>query len=223
MSFYFLIDYKIFILAKKRPVDLGIIFGANGQNAPSNFVAEKKFIEDMIKRYISSHPNMKFGAIVYSNDARVLFRFDDQSKSQSAITAIRQLQRRRRGNNILAALNLALKDLFGSRATARLNASRALVILMDKASFRDEKLLEAAKMLKENGVKIIVVAIGPEAVTKAISDIPSETAGMIRIRDFSKDTSKAIRLIESQIPQSEWYFHGYIQTCLFLIELPRPH
>ena len=157
----------------------------------------------MIKRYITSHPNINFGAIVYNDDARVLFRFNDKPNSQSAMMAIRQVQRRKRGNNILAALNLALKDLFVRRETTGLNASRALVVLLDKASFRDEKLLDAAKMLKENGVKIIVVAIGPEVATKAITDIPSERAGIIRIGDFSKDTDKAIRLIEAQIPQSE--------------------
>ena len=192
---------NIFHLAKMRPVDLGVILGANGENAPSTFEREKNFIENMINEYSASQPGMRFGAILYGDDARVLFRFGDELSSQSAIKAIRKVQRKRRGNDVVAALNLASQDLFADKSGARVNATKTVVILMDKASFRDEKLINAAKKLKDIGVKIIVVAIGPEVTEKAISEIPSSLNGLIRIRDFSKESSKALRLIEPQIPQ----------------------
>ena len=186
-----------------HPTDLGIILGANGQMAPSKFVAEKKFVEDMINQYITSQPDVRFGAIVYGDDARIVFRFDDEIDSQSAVATVRQLQRRRRGNNLLAALKLANEDLYASRSMSSINRTKTVVILMDKATFRDQKLLEAAKKLKDNGVKIIVVAIGPEVAEKAILGVPSDKDGLIRIRDFSLDASKALREIEFQIPQGK--------------------
>lgn len=186
------------------PVDLGVIFGANGENAPSTFDAEKNFIENMIKEYSASQPGMRFGAIVYSDNARVLIRFGDELSSQSAIKAIRKIKRKRRGNNLLAALNLAGQDLFADRTGTRVNATKTAVILMDKASFRDDKLIDAARKLKDNGIKIIVVAIGPEVTEKAVSEIPSNLNGLIRIGELPKDSSKALRSIEPQIPQGTY-------------------
>ena len=196
-------QYFFHFLAKLIPSDIVIVLGANGNNAPSNFAAEKIFVEKMINSYSAKRQDLRFGAIMYSDDARIVFKLDDELNSQLATAAVRRLQRKRRGNNIEAALKLASSELVYDKNDARRNATKNLIILMDKANVKDESLHESARKLKNHGIKIIVVAIGSDVAPKAIADIPSDEQSLVRINNLAKESDKAISLVDSQISQGK--------------------
>lgn len=202
------LNFTLFIsyIAKQLPSDFGIVFGANGKNAPSNFVAEKSFIKSTIQKFSAGWPNLKFGTIVYSGEARIVFKFSDNHSSRFAISAIQKLERKRRGNNLFAALDLARRELFDIQNGGRRNATKTLLVLTDSASGKDEKVLEAAQKLKDENVKIILVTIGEQPGAKAIEDISTDRNSLIRTNDLSKEAGKLIKQIESQISDGELTF-----------------
>ena len=167
-------------------LDLGIIFGSNGKNAPSTFTAEKELSKKMIEKYDISKSATIVGGISYDNDARVEWRLGDVIDTKSTVNRIDRLRRYRNGNNILKALEIARDDLFSVRNGARRDVPKTLIVFIDKTEARDQTLESTAKQLKDKGVKVIVIAIGPEVDKKDVAGIASTPKDLIKPLDLSK-------------------------------------
>ena len=186
-------------------LDLGIVFGSNGENAQSTFAAEKELAKKMIEKYDISTSATLIGAISYDNDARVAWSFGDVIDAKSTIDRIDQLQRYRNGNNVLKALEIARDDLFSIKNGARRDVPKTLMVFIDKTEARDQRLVDIAKQLKDKGVKMIVIAIGPEVDKKNVAGIASDPKDVISSSDPSKSLQDVISKAAGQVIQGKWH------------------
>ena len=155
-------------------------------NAPSKFATEKELAKKMIERYDVSNSAALVGAISYDDDARVEWRFGDAIDAKSTLDKIDRLRRLRDGNNVLKALEIALDDLFSPKNGARRDVPKALILFVDKTDARDQRLEDTAKQLKDKGVKVIVITMGPEVEKKDVAGIASSPKDVISPSDPSK-------------------------------------
>ena len=189
-----MIGYFTFSLLTAKPIklDLGIIFGSSGKNEPVTFAAEKELAKKMIKKYDISSSATLIGAISYDNDARVEWRFGDVIDAKSTVDKIDRLQRSKNGNNVLKALEIARDYLFAIKNGARRDTPKTLMVFIDKLEVKDQRLKDTAKQLKDNDVKLIVIAIGPEVSKKDVAGIASSPMDVILSRDPSKSKEDVI-------------------------------
>ena len=162
-----------------------MVFGSNGINAPSEFATEKELAKKMIERYDISNSAALVGAISYDNDARVEWRFGDLIDAKSTVDKIDRLKRLRNGNNVLKAIEIARDDLFSIKNGARRDVPKTLIVFIDKTEARDQRLEDAAKELKDKGVKVIVIAMGPDVEKKDVAGIASSPKEVISSTDPS--------------------------------------
>ena len=127
-----------------------------------------------------------FGAIVYDKDARLAWKIGDITNEQATINQIRGLQQVDVGNNLLKALELARDGSFSFANGARRGASRTLIAFIDKTEVNDRRTEAVAKQLKDAGVKIVLVAIGPKVDKKDIAGVASKPALLFETDDLAK-------------------------------------
>ena len=173
-------------VAKPVRLDLGFVFGANGKNADNVFVQEKELAKKMIDKFDISRKSTLIAAIVYDSSARLAWKLGDLVDARSAIYNIDRLQRLRNGNNVLKALEIAQDDIFSIKKGARRGVPKTLIVFIDKTEVRDQRLEEAAKQLKDKGVKVIVIAVGPEVEKKDVAGIASSPKDLIKPSDLSE-------------------------------------
>ena len=168
------------------PLDLGFLFGANVRNADATFTREKELAKKMIEKFDISRTSTSVGAVVYDSGGRLAWRLGDLADARSTIYNINRLQRLRNGNNILKALEIARDDLFSIKNGARRGVPKTLIVFIDKTEARDQRLEDTAKQLKDKGVKVIVIAVGPEVDKKDVAGIASSPNDLIKPVDLSK-------------------------------------
>ena len=168
------------------------MFGVNGKNADAAFAQEKELAKKMIDKFDISRTSTLVGAIVYDAKARLAWRLGDLVDARSTIYNIDQLREPRNGSNVLKALEIARDDLFSIRSGARRGVPKTLVVFIDKTEMRDQRLQDTAKQLKDKGVKVIVIAIGPEVDKKDVAGITSCPKDLIKPGDLSKSVEDVI-------------------------------
>ena len=173
-------------------LDLGFVFGSNGKNADATFTREKALAKKMIEKFDISKTSTLVGAVVYDTNARLAWRLGDLMDARSTIYTIDRLRRLRNGNSILKALEIARNDLFSIKNGARRGVPKTLIVFIDKTDARDQRLEDTAKQLKDKGVKVIVIAIGPEVDKKDVSGITSSPTDLIKPSDLSKSVEDVI-------------------------------
>ena len=178
--------------AKPIKLDLGMVFGSNGKNAPVTFAAERELAKKMIEKYDISSSATLIGAISYDNDAKVEWRFGDVIDAKSTVDRIDRLQRLRNGYNVLKALEIARDDLFSIMNGTRRDVPKTLMVFIDKSGVNDQRLEDTAKHLKDKGVKVIVIALGPEVKKKDVAGIASSPMDVISSPDPSKATEDVV-------------------------------
>ena len=164
--------------------DLGFLFGANGKDADATFAQEKEFAKKMIAKFDISRTTTLVGAIVYDSNARLAWRLGDLVDARSTTYNIDRLQNLKNGKNVLKALEMAHDDLFTMKNGARKDVSKTLIVFIDKTDIRDQRLENASKQLKDKGVKVIVIAIGPEVYKKDVAGIASSPKDLIKPSDL---------------------------------------
>ena len=173
-------------------LDLGFVFGVNGKNADATFAQEKELAKKMINKFDISRTSTLVGAIVYDSNARLAWRLGDVVDARSTIYNIDQLRRLRKGGNVLKALEIARDDLFSLNNGARRGVPKTLIVFIDKTEVRDQRLENTAKQLKDEGVKVIVIAIGPEVDKKDVAGITSSPKDLIKPSDLSTSVEDVI-------------------------------
>ena len=182
------------------------------------FAAEKELAKKMIEKYDISRSATLVSAIKFDNDAKTEWKFGDVIELRSVKNRIDQLQKLRPGNNILKALEIARDDIFSIKNGARRGVPKTLIVFIDKTEVRDQRLEDAAKQLKDKGVKVIVIAIGPEVNKKDVAGIASSPKDLIKPSDFfeSKEEVLSQAVIQSRPgKQSTYVFQIIIHRQLW--------
>lgn len=153
-------------------VDLGFALSASASDASKNFAKMKSVINSIIDQY--SIRRIKYGVVVYGNNAKTVIDFqqvfskeDDLKQYLSTVTPAA----------VGSSLDKGLAEgeqLFASGG-ARPNARKVLVVFTDKKSTGDEQMaLTEAKELRDQGIKVIAIALGSESDVAELKDVATD-------------------------------------------------
>ena len=160
-------------------MDIAFAFGADGPNAQSTFAAEMLVAKNIVKKHKVSPAATLVSTILYDSDAYVKSKFQDGDDQGKVIAEIDNIRRIKDGNNVAAALKIAQSQVFTTASGARANIPKVLVLFVDKMRTRDPESGRIAKELRNNGVKVIVVAVGPEVEKDAVSRLVGDSKDIL--------------------------------------------
>ena len=158
-------------------VDLAFAISAASVEADENFEKAQEVIKAIIDTY--GMTKLRYGVIVFGSRASSRISFGDVFLSDENLKNMIGLLS---GPNELPALGEALKkgkELFDN-AEERPNARKVLVVITDKKSTsRLDDLKGSAKLLEEDGIKVIPVAIGDEVDHAELKETTPEKTNIV--------------------------------------------
>lgn len=139
----------------KRPEDVLIIIDSSKSVPEANFTQGMHALKSLVTKF---RPNTKFAAILFSTNAKVMFKFVSPQKAMENLDRIRYNSG---FTNTQAALRKAGKLLTSKRSGAREYAYKRIFILSDgQSNIKKQNTLYLAYLLKDMGVEIFVMAVG---------------------------------------------------------------
>ena len=189
------------LLAKPIALDLGFIFGSDSKDAQASIALEKEMAKKLLANVDVSEMAIRVGAIQYDSDARVLWRFGEASDGRTTMQLIDRVVRSRNGNNVLKALEIARDDLYSMKNGGRRDVPKTLILFIDKTEVKDQRLEDTAKQLKDKGVKVIVIAMGPEVDKKDVAGIATDPNDLVTLRTLSEPKEdKMSQIVAKSLP-----------------------
>ena len=147
----------------------------------------KNVVKKIVDSFSVSQDNTRFAVLLYSTSAKVQFnlvRYDDAASVKSAIDNLPHLMS---GTRIDRALREARKSIFSLEGYVRQRRPMVLVVLTDGSTNRgSEDLNIAAKPLKDFGVNVIAVGVGPEVTQFELTKFASLPDDIITARSFNE-------------------------------------
>lgn len=147
--------------------------------ADDNFEKAKEVIKSIIDTYAMN--KLRYGVIVFGSSASIKVSFGDDFPTDEDLKNVITILS---GSNELPALDEALKkgkELFDD-VQERPNARKVLVVITDKTSTSKlDDLKASAKMLQDNGIKVIPVAIGGEVDHVELEETTSDKTNVVNV------------------------------------------
>lgn len=149
----------------------------------------KDVVKKIVDSFSVSQDITRFAVLLYSTDAKLQFNLVRYDNADNVKNAIDNLQHMKAGTRIDKALREAKKSIFSLEGYVRQRRPTVLVVVTDGSTNRgSEDLSVASKPLKDFGVKVIAVGVGPEVnryeLIKFASDPPSEN--IVTARSFGE-------------------------------------
>ena len=159
-------------------VDVVFALGSSGKDAEGMFEKEKDFINGFIDS--SKHGNMEYGLLEYGNEVTVHMRFKDVDGNEKVKEKIRSVGRSQDGTTMIEGLRIA-GELF--RNEGRAHAHKVLIVMMNgRVGGRAGELRAGAKLLHNDGIKIITVAIGDEVDQEELRQLSADEDNVIQAK-----------------------------------------
>ena len=160
-------------------VDLAFAISAASVEADENFEKAKEVIKEIVDSYAMD--KLRYGVIVFGSTASIRISFNDNYPTDEDLKTFVDFLS---GPNERPALDEALKkgkELFDD-SSVRSNARKVLVVITDsKSTSKIADLQNIGKMLDEDGIRVIAVAIGDDVGhTDLEAMIPDET-GLVNV------------------------------------------
>lgn len=160
-------------------VDLAFAINAASVKADDNFEKAKEVIKSIIDTYAMN--KLRYGVVVFGSSASIRVSFGDDFPTDENLKNVITILS---GSNERPALDEALKkgkELF-DEAPERPNARKVLVFITDmKSTSKLADLKEAAKMLEDDGIKVIPVAIGDEVDHVELEETTSDKTNVVNV------------------------------------------
>lgn len=158
-------------------VDLAFAISAASVKADENFEKAKEVIKSIIDAY--SMNKIRYGVIVFGSSASIKVSFGDDFPTDEDLKNVITILS---GSNERPALDEALKkgkELF-DEAPERPNVKKVLVVITDtKSTTKLDNLKPIAKMLQDDGIKVIPVVIGDYYVE--LEETTSEKTNVVNV------------------------------------------
>ena len=153
--------YFILETASIPLLDLGIAISATGQDADKSFMQMKEAINSIVERYESS--KIRYALLSFGTTVTKHVEFTrDLPDADTVRKSLGQLKQPAGEPNLQKALEEA--KLMFDRAPSRPGARKVLVVMMDSMSSSEPgSVKEAAKSLEDSYIRVVAVAIGPDA------------------------------------------------------------
>lgn len=130
-----------------------------------NFQREKNFVKTLIRSFTISSNLSRVGIISYGNATDLTVTFSDQQTTDSLIEGVDSIPFLGGGPQIDQALKMAAAQLFSPSGPARVAVPKTVVIVTDceqDPMAGPSRLDNSVVLLRNNGVKVLVVAVGCE-------------------------------------------------------------
>ncbi|XP_068709752.1 cartilage matrix protein-like [Montipora foliosa] len=201
-----------------KKMDVAILVDSSSSVRRGNFEVVKTFIEKLVEEMPISSRMTHVALIRYNHKAYKEWDFLS-SKAQyfpALKKAISELKYRPGGTRTDRAMSMASETLFKPEGGDRGNVHNVLLVLTDgKTSPKSKPYPEVRKPLKDKGVKIIAVGVGPFVDNNELTNIAmGNSTNIHHVKKFD-DLSKRIDDIISKIcferkqPDMDKWFHTY--------------
>ena len=180
-------------------MDIAFAISAAAFQSEANFKKMKDTVKEFIDRF-GVHGRVRYSLLTFGDPPSVHLRFADKSNSSSALKVlIEGVPRPSRGAALAKALNEA-KMLFSPVAGGRTDAKKILVVMIDKESDSSNKdAKKASKLLDNEGIRIIAVALGDEANVPEVESIVPIKEDAIKPNDTDKPRNIANKIIDNML------------------------
>ena len=147
----------------------------------------KEAVLTMLKRYTISEGETHVGLLEFSSSVKVVSPLNKHNTLSRIEDIVTQLQPSRGSGRVSdEALRVASDQVFDVSKGGRSGASKVLVILTHGKSTGDVPPTEAVKPLKNRGVNIFVVAIGPGVDPEETKEIATSGKHVFPVDDPEK-------------------------------------
>ena len=171
-------------------VDLGFAISATARNSKKNFNKMQEIIKTFIEKY-GSH-RIAYSALTFGSTPTIQLRF---SKSASSVD-VESMQQNPGESSLDKALDGA-RELFKVSEGAREKALKILVVITDKKS--DSVTVDvatAAARMKDDGVRIISIALGREADPQELEATTENGNDVLNVTDTSSPKKTVEKIME---------------------------
>ena len=142
-------------------LDLGFVISASAQDAEKTFKLMKETINSIAERYETS--KIRYSLLTFGGTVRREVNFTLDLPDPEELRQALEGASRPSGEPDLQRAFEEAKMMF-KQAPSRPGAKKVLVVIMDKESISDPDEVEhAAKPLEDDSIKVVPVAVGPEA------------------------------------------------------------
>lgn len=165
----------------------------------TQFSKLKEAILNMLKRYKISEKDAHVGILEFSSSVRIVSRLNNDNTIGRIKDILAALQPSTGSARVTdEALRVASNKLFDVAAGGRPGASKVLIILTHGKSSGDVPPAEAVKPLRERGVNVFVVNIGPNADPMEAEEIATSGRHVISV-DSPDETPDAMENVVDKL------------------------
>lgn len=177
------------------PVDAAFVIDSSGSISDDDYKKQREFIKS-ITRSLDISPSHSHAALVlFSNDAEIKARFDSYRSTKDIQRAVDQLPHVKLTTRIDLALNKANEVFDQSRA----GVPKVAIVLTD-GEMNDggsvPDLKDAAKRLRERGVRVLVVGIGQNVSEVQLRYMTVSDDDIFKPADFGKLQQQLSKLVK---------------------------
>ncbi|CAI9721427.1 Hypothetical predicted protein [Octopus vulgaris] len=158
---------------KNISADVFFLLDSSTSIIQDDFTKQLNAVEDIIDTYSIGSDKMRIGLSLYSNTYKQVIDLKNGVEKSTIINKIRGAQYLGGGTNTGNALYKVITEIYHEKSSR----NRFLIIFTDGQSLDRSFTITEAKKLKENGVVIFAVGVGPfvdQDELNAISSNPSE-------------------------------------------------
>ena len=175
-------------------LDIAFALSARALKSDDNFMKMKSVINDILTTYGSS--TVRYSVIKFGKDPKVELDFGDESDPEELRKILQRITKNDDGADLGRALQTA-RDLFRVAAVSRPDATRILVVAMDKMSDSDEITVSvAARSLQLDGIRVIAVTFGKEADPQEMTEATLNVNNVIETNDTASTKEIAAEVME---------------------------
>ena len=165
-----------FVLAPTEQIDIGILIGSAGQLDAKSFNIQKSTAVALLDDYKKGPADVAFSVATYAPDIVISFK---AASATNLPDMIQNLAPSQNGVSLDRALAKVSKEMYHKGNKARSTAKQVLIIFIDGKISSPMKIKSALQKLKNDDVKIIVVAFGDGANMQDIDQIVESDDGLV--------------------------------------------
>ena len=177
------------------------MFALDGSRPITNaqFSKLKEAVLNMLSRYKISEKDAHVGLIEFSSSVKIVSRLNKDNSLSRIKDVLTPLQPSQGSTRVTDdALRVASDKMFDLSAGGRPGASKVLIILTLGKSSGDSSPVDAVKPLKNIGVNVFVINIGPNADPEDAMKIATSDKHVIPVDDPNK-TPEAIENVVDRL------------------------
>ena len=166
-----------------------------------DFEREKIAVKEIAGLFLSASPDSRVGVIMYSGRPELMVDFLSQNSISEFESAVDDLTHKRSMTRIDSALRFAAQTLF---LNPRRSVSSVAVVMTDGIQTPGpgvEPLDTAVLPLREKGVRVLAVGVGPRVDRSELEDLVTSQDDVFQMSSFQELLNKSAELLEVVCPR----------------------